>query len=105
LEMREWAVRIPFRGAWRPSTAPAQQGGGGHGWRRPWGRRGSPLCLASRWGEEKQGERDKMVADGWGPLGSETSREMKGWRAGWLWWADRVGGLAAGEPEEDFGVV
>jgi hypothetical protein len=66
LEMRERTAGNPFRGAWRPSGGAAQQGGG-HGWRRPWGRRGSPL-RASRW-EEKQGEgkRDKDGADGWGP--------------------------------------
>jgi hypothetical protein len=28
------------------------------------------------------------------PRGSETRRKMKGRRAGWLWWAERVGGLA-----------
>jgi hypothetical protein len=32
LRTREWAAGIPFRGAWRPSGAPALQGrGGGHG--------------------------------------------------------------------------
>jgi hypothetical protein len=82
LEMRERAVRIPFRGTRPPSGAPAQQGRGGHGWRRPWGRRGSPLCLASRWGKkERQGE--EIRSDGWGPLVSETRWEMKGRRAGW----------------------
>jgi hypothetical protein len=53
---------------------------GGQGWRRPWGRRGSPL-RASRWG--RKGMQGKEIrSDGWGPLVSETRWEMKGRRAG-----------------------
>jgi hypothetical protein len=41
-----------------------------------------------------RGKRARKRLTGWGPRGSETRREMKGRRAGWLWWAERVGGLA-----------
>jgi hypothetical protein len=84
---REWAAGIRFRGAWRPS------GGASTAGRWPWG----PARLASppapRPPRCVTGKRNReigirMVADGWGPLGSETRREMKGRRAGWLCWAE-----------------
>jgi hypothetical protein len=100
---REWAAGIPFRGTRRPSGAPAQQGRGGcHGWRRPWGRRGSP-CLASRWG--RKGCRERIRSDRWGPLVSETRREMKGSGPAGLCWAARHGGLAGCVAREEIGVL
>jgi hypothetical protein len=101
LEMRERTAGNPFRGAWRSSGGAAQQGGGGHGWRRPWGRRDSPLC-ASRWGnKERQGE--EIRSDRWGPLVSETRREMKGSGPAGLCWAARHGGLAGCVAREEIG--
>jgi hypothetical protein len=35
-------------------------GRGGHGWRRPWGRRGSPLRSSRGGKKERQGKRDKV---------------------------------------------
>jgi hypothetical protein len=51
---REWVAGIPFRGAWRASVAPAQQGG-------PWlaSAMGGPARLApARHGKDRE-ERDK----------------------------------------------
>jgi hypothetical protein len=52
---REWAAGIPFRGTRRPSRGASAAGQGRHGWRRPWGRRGSPPCVRHG-GEERQGK-------------------------------------------------
>jgi hypothetical protein len=72
------------------------------------GRRGRRPCLASRWGEEKQGERDKMVADGWDPHGSERKRKVGNSWAGCFGGLKCTGGLrrrrtrgnARGGPED-----
>jgi hypothetical protein len=45
-----------------------------------------PRCVTGKRNREKG---IRMVADGWGPLGSETRREVGGRRAGWLCWAER----------------
>jgi hypothetical protein len=42
----------------------------------------------------KRGREKEIRSDRWGPRGRETRREVKGRRAGWLWWAERAGGLA-----------
>jgi hypothetical protein len=73
LEMRERAVRIPFRGTRPPSGAPAQQGRGGHGWRRPWGR-AAGLLPRARFVTGRQG-RGKVRSDRRVPRGSERKEK------------------------------
>jgi hypothetical protein len=99
--VREWAAGIPFRGAWRPSTAPALQGrGGGHG-------AGAGVAPASRPHGSSRDKAGKGKGEGKGELTGGPHMvvkqgEVKGRRAGWLCWAEmhrRAGGLcrAAGQ--------